>query len=430
MSISRITDKNQWYELMGQCFETDFQQTWEYAESVKQCAGWEPVRQVVSVNDSPIAIAQVLVRELPVIGTVARIQNGPMFVKSEIVTLTSMLDAIRELKHYWVEEQGSALHITPCLFPGYFPDIWISDLGFRESKEPVWSSIRIDLKQDSELIRRSMRRTGWREPLRKAEQYGLEAFWSQNETDFFTLLDLYEKAQKEKEFSWPSVDLVRSLWGQTRESLHCVFIENQGERIAGMVVFTYLKTAYCLIAWNGSQSRDLHATNMIFWQSILHFKKMGYTWLDVGGIDPINLPGITKFKRGLHGQEYRLAGNAEAYPEAMISTMEQVSRGDNCGDIIPGFYLPFDGNSQLSDISNQVETLIQKFVRDLTGMDAELAVDESLINSGLIDSLSIVSLVQTLQNRFDIEIAPFDLTIENFDSIQRISSFVALKYVD
>ena len=61
---------------------------------------------------------------------------------------------------------------------------------------------------------------------------------------------------------------------------------------------------------------------------------------------------------------------------------------------------------------------------EMTGADIEVTDDMSLIDSGILDSLSIVALVQGLQGEFDIEFDFFDITLENFGSVTAITEFV------
>ncbi len=427
MKILPIQDKHQWKEWMQHCREIDFQQTWEYGNGVKNHAEWEPVRQAVFDGEQPIALAQTLTKTLPVLGRVARMQNGPMFIDCEPrIFHEQAIAAIQTLKQYWTEEQQSVLHFTPCLYPHELPAYWEQELGLQETNEPIWASIRIDLHQEPDTIRKRMRRTGWREPLRKAEKMGLKSVWSQNPGDFHYVLDRYEASQAAMGFSWPSVELVRSMWEEASDSFHIIFAEKENTRVAAMAVFTFASISYCLIAWNPPDSREFHAVNFIFWQSILHFRELGYRWLDVGGIDPVNLPGITKFKRGMRGEEYQWAGNYEAYPADLSPRSEHVSRFENMSHIIPGLQIPQEGKQPLR-IVEDVENIIDQFLQDSIGVTDSVDRNQSLVNSGLIDSLSIVSLVQTLQETFNIEIAPFELTIEHFDSIQKISDFVSRK---
>jgi hypothetical protein len=38
----------------------------------------------------------------------------------------------------------------------------------------------------------------------------------------------------------------------------------------------------------------------------IQMKRDGFRWFDVGGMDSINTPQITEFKRAMNGREYRL----------------------------------------------------------------------------------------------------------------------------
>ena len=79
----------------------------------------------------------------------------------------------------------------------------------------------------------------------------------------------------------------------------------------------------------------------------------------------------------------------------------------------------------MSDAFEQkVNKIIAAAVKETTGLDTELAPDQSLINDGILDSLNIVKVVQVLQKEFDIEITAADITLDNFDTISAIIGFV------
>lgn len=52
---------------------------------------------------------------------------------------------------------------------------------------------------------------------------------------------------------------------------------------------------------------------------------------------------------------------------------------------------------------------------------------DSLIESGIIDSLAIMKLLTFIEKSFSIQIGNNDLTPENFESIESISKMVASK---
>ena len=57
----------------------------------------------------------------------------------------------------------------------------------------------------------------------------------------------------------------------------------------------------------------------------------------------------------------------------------------------------------------------------------QLADDEDLIDSGVLDSLGIFQLVAFLEERFGVAIADTEITPENFATLERIEQLVAAR---
>ena len=55
---------------------------------------------------------------------------------------------------------------------------------------------------------------------------------------------------------------------------------------------------------------------------------------------------------------------------------------------------------------------------------ADLLSEASLFNSGLIDSVAVLSTVQFIEEVFDLELEPEQVTLDNFDSIIAIVALV------
>ncbi|HEY8726599.1 MAG TPA: acyl carrier protein, partial [Gaiellaceae bacterium] len=83
------------------------------------------------------------------------------------------------------------------------------------------------------------------------------------------------------------------------------------------------------------------------------------------------------------------------------------------------------GGAQTMD----VEAGVREFLRDHVALrdDKEIGRDQSLLDSGLLDSASILELVAFLEERFGIEVADEELVPENFDSIAALVRLVAAK---
>lgn len=56
--------------------------------------------------------------------------------------------------------------------------------------------------------------------------------------------------------------------------------------------------------------------------------------------------------------------------------------------------------------------------------DIDFKEEKALVSDGILDSLDIISLVQELDEEFDITIKPADLIPENFNSVEAISKLV------
>jgi acyl carrier protein len=70
------------------------------------------------------------------------------------------------------------------------------------------------------------------------------------------------------------------------------------------------------------------------------------------------------------------------------------------------------------------QTKIVTIIRRLAGKPIDPAPDESLFESGLLDSFTLSDLVTALESEFAIRIPDSDLTPRKFDSISRIEAYV------
>lgn len=78
------------------------------------------------------------------------------------------------------------------------------------------------------------------------------------------------------------------------------------------------------------------------------------------------------------------------------------------------------------DVESGVREFLQEHVP--TGQArTEIPSDESLLDSGLLDSATILELVSFLEERFNLTIADEELLPENFETIDAIVAMVSSK---
>lgn len=69
-------------------------------------------------------------------------------------------------------------------------------------------------------------------------------------------------------------------------------------------------------------------------------------------------------------------------------------------------------------------TRIVEIIRKTSGKDISPAADESLFDSGLLDSFALPDMVSELEKAFSLKIPDADLTPRKFDSIERIEQYL------
>jgi acyl carrier protein len=67
---------------------------------------------------------------------------------------------------------------------------------------------------------------------------------------------------------------------------------------------------------------------------------------------------------------------------------------------------------------------ILKIVSQVAGKPVNAAPDESLFESGILDSFTLADLVSALEQEFGVKIPDSDLTPRKFDSVERIESYL------
>jgi methoxymalonate biosynthesis acyl carrier protein len=74
---------------------------------------------------------------------------------------------------------------------------------------------------------------------------------------------------------------------------------------------------------------------------------------------------------------------------------------------------------------DRIITTLSGYLRER--YSAELAPEDNLFASGIIDSLGFANLIMFVTEEFGVAIDPDDLVEENFQSLQRIAEFLVEK---
>jgi acyl carrier protein len=81
-------------------------------------------------------------------------------------------------------------------------------------------------------------------------------------------------------------------------------------------------------------------------------------------------------------------------------------------------------------VMEDIKTRIRAFILLEKNLpEQELKNDTPLISSGIIDSITTLSLVDFIEQTFGIEFEPYEVDQENLNSIDRIAEFIHKKQV-
>lgn len=76
---------------------------------------------------------------------------------------------------------------------------------------------------------------------------------------------------------------------------------------------------------------------------------------------------------------------------------------------------------------DDLKTAVCEFIRENFFVSGSLGHDESLLDSGVIDSTGVLEVIGFVETKFGIQVLDEEMLPENLDSISRIAAFVERK---
>jgi acyl carrier protein len=72
----------------------------------------------------------------------------------------------------------------------------------------------------------------------------------------------------------------------------------------------------------------------------------------------------------------------------------------------------------------EVRALVGELMEQAIGLDLRAEPDEPLLSSGVLDSMTLIELLERLRTRLGLVVDPLEVTVEHFDSLARIEAYV------
>ncbi len=296
----------EWERLLRRAGKSALEQSWSYGEAVARCSGQSVARGVVLRDDRALALVQVFGRRLGPLGRLQQILRGPVWLDAGL-DMSAQVEVLGAIKNCYGLRRRAPLLWLPELPEAPASDALMRGLGCRRMITG-YSSLWLDLAQSESALRSGLH-VKWRNALKAAERQRLKVRTDHGGRRLQRFLDHYDRFRRGKRFAGPSGAFIAGLAeaGQRgREVLH-LSAEAGGELRAGIVLVRHGAAATYYAGWTSPEGRQDKAHNLLLWRGLLALKEGETRWLDLGGVSP-TAPGVARFKLGLGGELFTLAG--------------------------------------------------------------------------------------------------------------------------
>ncbi|MBM3504510.1 MAG: GNAT family N-acetyltransferase [Alphaproteobacteria bacterium] len=295
-----------WRRHLASAGKSAFEQAWAYGEAAVAIGGFRVDRGVAMHQDRAIAIVQAFTRRYAGLVQVTQLLRGPLWLSDEI-TAEDRATLLHAIKTRFTSERLRFLY-------------WVPELDASAAQEmrtvrlhrvmTGYSSIWLDLAPTAEDLRRALDGS-WRNMVTSAERNDLVVKTGHGGQDFERLLARDDEQRRRRRFRAVGSAFLRTTAAATKpRSDVLVTSAHQGsEMVAGALFFRHGQAATYYVGWTSESGRKAHAQNLLLWRGILELKQVGVRWIDLGGLDTARQPGIARFKLGLGGTPYTLAGS-------------------------------------------------------------------------------------------------------------------------
>jgi lipid II:glycine glycyltransferase (peptidoglycan interpeptide bridge formation enzyme) len=306
IKTSEITIEK-WNQILLKVTSVNYLQEHFYCNLKSNCEGWKAIKVLYSINDSPIAVLQYLKIKKFIFFTIIRINRGP-------ILLRSLKNSESEVLWRTIGKHGSLLK---CRILSIAPQLdftaqnigELRKAGFMQVLEKSTESSVIDLSLSVEFIRSNFK-ASWRAILKEPTNELIEYAVSESEESYLEAVDFYQKFRDKKNFDGPDILLLRKMYdtGDKNSSIVTFLSKFNGEIEAVVCILLNRKTSTYLIGGSTGNARKLKIGYQLIWNAILYSKFNGMLFFDVGGLDFLNNPGVSRFKAGMGGKNYMLVG--------------------------------------------------------------------------------------------------------------------------
>lgn len=188
-----------------------------------------------------------------------------------------------------------------------------------------YHSIYVPVSNGENAIRSAFHRS-WRRSLKKAENNKIEIRHGSDIKLFHTLSEIYENTKERKGFKGIDTDIFYRIQCRLREidKMHLIVAYWRDEPIAGHASSFLGDIGEGIIAGNTLQGREMFASYLVWFHTLVTAHQKGAKMYNLGGIDPKGNRTVYQFKMRMGGKETFHIGTYDAYRNNQVRILWKI----------------------------------------------------------------------------------------------------------
>lgn len=323
--IITFISKEDWYKMIPQFLDYNYRQSWDYSVALSKHWQAESEHVAIYAENVVLSLTEIRIKKIPLLNIgIAYISGGPLVRRGTADDINNLQIAVELLIEEYVKKRGFILRILCPIGTNDWTqqvyDIFTSS-GFSIRNDLVgYRTIVLNLEPAVEKIRANLAQK-WRNCLNASQRADIKIYTSTGSEIYSKFCDLYAPFLLRKKLDF---ELDAHFYADFQDNapeldrLIVSIAEKDGQVIAGHVSSMLGDTCVYLHGATNERALEVKAGYALQWHTINEAKNRGFHYYDLGGIDPVNNPGLYHFKSNMGGYEINAAGPFEITPKNLI----------------------------------------------------------------------------------------------------------------
>ena len=293
---------------------------------IKSILGWQAARVSVAENGRIVAGAQLLLRPIPLVGSVGYVTKGPLIASEKPELAELILLNIKQLARL---HRCQLLAIQPPNNGGYLTSC-LESHGFRANPLELGStaSLVIELEQGLQQVKERLARET-RRNIGRSERSGIVVKEGSSD-DLDSFYALYRASARRQAFLPYQRDFFDALWQALapRGWVALMLATYEDEIVAAQLLIPFGDLVMAkMVGWAGGHAKR-YPNYALLWASVIWASSHGYKYFDFEGLNlrdaQCRLSGVAATVSGPDKFKYGFGGKVEFYPSAYVSLPNRV----------------------------------------------------------------------------------------------------------